>query len=74
MISTTEISPTAETPAIDARPDLLGLSREALAEALAPVIDRPFRAKQVYQALHERAVRDLSEITELPRELRERLD
>jgi len=78
MISTTEIRPTAETPAdtlaIDARPDLLGLSREALAETLAPVIDRPFRAKQIYQALHERAVRDLSAITELPRELRERLD
>jgi 23S rRNA (adenine2503-C2)-methyltransferase len=76
--TTTEIRATAETPAntpaIDARADLLGLSREALAEALAPVIDRPFRAKQIYQTLHERAVRDLSEITELPRELRERLD
>src|SRR4051794_14021802 len=76
--ATTEIQPTAgtpaNTPAADARPDLLGLSREALAETLAPVIDRPFRAKQIYQALYERAVRDFSAITELPRELRERLD
>ncbi|HEY2291606.1 MAG TPA: 23S rRNA (adenine(2503)-C(2))-methyltransferase RlmN [Thermoanaerobaculia bacterium] len=64
----------ANTPAVDARPDLLGLSREELAETLAPVIDRPFRAKQIYQALHERAARDFSAITELPRELRERLD
>ncbi|MFL6231546.1 MAG: 23S rRNA (adenine(2503)-C(2))-methyltransferase RlmN [Thermoanaerobaculia bacterium] len=69
-----EILPTAETPVPDARPDLLGLSREELAQALAPVIDRPFRARQIYQALYERAVRDFSEITELPRELRERLD
>ncbi|MFL6259075.1 MAG: 23S rRNA (adenine(2503)-C(2))-methyltransferase RlmN [Thermoanaerobaculia bacterium] len=69
-----EILPTAETPVPDARPDLLGLSREELAQALAPLIDRPFRARQIYQALYERAVRDFSEITELPRELRERLD
>src|SRR3954449_3010605 len=76
--ATTEIQPTAgtpaNTPAADARPDLLGLSREALVETLAPGIDKPSRAKQVYQALHERAVRDVSAITELPRELRERLD
>ncbi|HEY3571693.1 MAG TPA: 23S rRNA (adenine(2503)-C(2))-methyltransferase RlmN [Thermoanaerobaculia bacterium] len=74
MIQITEPRPITETPAADARPDLLGLSREALAETLAPVTDRPFRAKQIYQALYERAVRDLSEITELPRDLRERLD
>jgi 23S rRNA (adenine2503-C2)-methyltransferase len=57
----------------DDRTDLLGLSREQLAEALAPVVDRPFRARQVYQALYERGVSDLAELTELPRELRGRL-
>ena len=57
----------------DERTDLLGLSREQLAEALAPVVDRPFRARQIYQALHERGVSDLAELTELPRELRARL-
>ena len=77
MISTSTESQTAGTspdqqPADD-RIDLLGLSRERLAETIAPAVDRPFRAKQIYPALYERAVRDLSEITELPRELRARL-
>ena len=57
----------------DTRPDLLGLSRERLAATIAPVTDRPFRAKQIYQALYERAIGDFSEITELPKELRDRL-
>jgi 23S rRNA (adenine2503-C2)-methyltransferase len=58
---------------IDERTDLLGLSRERLAEALAPVVDRPFRARQIYQALYERAVPDVAAITELPKELRNRI-
>ncbi|MFL6292745.1 MAG: 23S rRNA (adenine(2503)-C(2))-methyltransferase RlmN [Thermoanaerobaculia bacterium] len=55
------------------RTDLLGLSRERLAEALAPVIDRPFRVEQIYQALYARAVRNISEMTDLGKELRARL-
>ncbi len=55
------------------RVDLLGLSRERLAEALAPVVDRPFRARQIYRALYERAARDFAEMTDLPRDLRLRL-
>jgi 23S rRNA (adenine2503-C2)-methyltransferase len=65
MIPTPEIS--------DQRADLLGLSREQLAEALAPVVDRPFRARQIYQALYERAVPDIARITDLPKELRDRI-
>jgi 23S rRNA (adenine2503-C2)-methyltransferase len=72
MNSTLE-SPVELPAAADERIDLLGLSRERLAEVIAPAVDRPFRAKQIYPALYERAVRDLSEITELPRELRARL-
>ncbi|HEV2852505.1 MAG TPA: 23S rRNA (adenine(2503)-C(2))-methyltransferase RlmN [Thermoanaerobaculia bacterium] len=53
--------------------DLLGLSRERLAEALAPVVDRPFRVEQIYRALYERAVRDFSEMTDLSKDLRARL-
>ena len=56
-----------------ARIDLLGLSREELARELAPVIDRPFRAGQIYQALYERGVRDFSEMTDLSKDLRIRL-
>jgi 23S rRNA (adenine2503-C2)-methyltransferase len=72
MILTTD-TPTTGTSTADPRPDLLGLSRERLAETIAPVTDRPFRAKQIYQALYERAIGDFSEITELPKELRDRL-
>jgi 23S rRNA (adenine2503-C2)-methyltransferase len=62
-------APTAEAP----RTDLLGLTRERLADALAPVIDRPFRVEQIYQALYVRAVRDVAEMTDLSKDLRARL-
>ncbi|HBL30935.1 MAG TPA: 23S rRNA (adenine(2503)-C(2))-methyltransferase RlmN [Acidobacteria bacterium] len=54
--------------------DLLGLPRAALAEALAPVVDRPFRVEQIYQALYARAVPDFAAMTELSKELRARLE
>jgi 23S rRNA (adenine2503-C2)-methyltransferase len=57
----------------DPRPDLLGLPLGRLAEVLEPVIDRPFRARQVHDALHRRAVAGFDEMTDLPRDLRDRL-
>jgi len=60
-------------PAPDRRPALLGLPLERLAAALSPVVDRPFRARQVHDALHRRAVSGFEEMTDLPKELRERL-
>ena len=56
-----------------ARPDLLGLTRPQLAAALAPVADRPFRAAQVYEALTRRGATDFAQMTDLPKDLRERL-
>ena len=56
------------------RQDLLGLPRPALAEALAPYIDRPFRVDQIYRGLYERDVTDLSALTELSLKLRSRLE
>jgi 23S rRNA (adenine2503-C2)-methyltransferase len=53
--------------------DLLGLTRPQLAAALAPVIDRPFRVEQIWQALYTRGVGDFAGMTDLSRELRERL-
>jgi 23S rRNA (adenine2503-C2)-methyltransferase len=53
--------------------DLLGLSRPQLAAALAPVIDRPFRVEQIWQALYKRGVDDFAGMTDLSAELRERL-
>ncbi len=76
-ITTLETRPGAEPKAAavsaDVRVDLLGLSRERLAEVLAPVVDRPFRVRQIYQALYERTVRDFSELTDLSKDLRSRL-
>jgi 23S rRNA (adenine2503-C2)-methyltransferase len=53
--------------------DLLGLTREQLAETLAPVIDRPFRVEQIYQALYVRGMRSFDEMTDLSKDLRARL-
>jgi 23S rRNA (adenine2503-C2)-methyltransferase len=55
------------------KPDLLGLTRERLAEVLAPVVDRPFRVEQVYQAIYARGVRDFAEMTDLSKDLRSKL-
>ncbi len=55
------------------RPDLLGLSLDELAGVLAPAVDRPFRARQIHDALHRRAVASFDAMTDLPQELRRRL-
>jgi 23S rRNA (adenine2503-C2)-methyltransferase len=53
--------------------DLLGLDRTALEAALAPHVDRAFRARQVYDAIHLRSVTDFADMTELSRGMREGL-
>ena len=60
-------------PAGDPRPALLGLPLERLESVLAPAVDRPFRARQVYDALHRRGVAGFDEMTDLPAALRQRL-
>lgn len=55
------------------RPELLGLPRENLAAVLAPHLDRPFRAQQIFDAIHRRALTDFSAMTDLSRSLREDL-
>jgi 23S rRNA (adenine2503-C2)-methyltransferase len=74
ITTTTTISaPAGSAPPAAGPIDLLGLSRQRLAEVLAPVADRPFRARQIYRALYERAARDFADMTDLPQELRRRL-
>jgi 23S rRNA (adenine2503-C2)-methyltransferase len=73
MSTTTTDNPVATEPRAAERTDVLGLSRARLAEALAPVVDRPFRIGQIYQALYERAAGDFSAMTDLPKDLRARL-
>jgi len=52
------------------RLELLGLPAARLAAALAPVVDRPFRIRQVYDALYRRGETDFAAMTDLSRELR----
>ncbi|MEM6456132.1 MAG: 23S rRNA (adenine(2503)-C(2))-methyltransferase RlmN, partial [Acidobacteriota bacterium] len=63
----------ARTAAADARVDLLGLSRDALRKTLAPHLDRPFRADQIYRALYRGGVDDFAAMPGLPAALRDRL-
>jgi len=53
--------------------DLLGLTLPRLREALEPVVDRPFRADQIYQAIHRRGVTDFAAMSELAAPLRRAL-
>ncbi len=52
------------------QPDLLGLTRTQLGIALAPFIDRPFRMRQLYDALHARGLADFEAMTDLGKDLR----
>jgi 23S rRNA (adenine2503-C2)-methyltransferase len=56
-----------------ARQELLGLPLPKLAAALAATVDRPFRARQVYDALHHRGAADFEAMTDLPAALRREL-
>jgi 23S rRNA (adenine2503-C2)-methyltransferase len=55
------------------RPDLLGLPLARLADELTGTIDRPFRARQVFDALHRRRAASFEAMTELPAPLRSAL-
>jgi 23S rRNA (adenine2503-C2)-methyltransferase len=55
---------------VDARPDLLGLAPDRLRDALGDLSDKPFRADQIFSALHARGVRDFAAMTELHKDLR----
>ncbi|MBQ8960124.1 MAG: 23S rRNA (adenine(2503)-C(2))-methyltransferase RlmN [Ruminococcus sp.] len=53
--------------------DLLSLSLEELAEELALMGEKKFRAKQIFQWLHVKRVFDLDEMTDISVQLRQRL-
>ncbi|MFZ5778897.1 MAG: 23S rRNA (adenine(2503)-C(2))-methyltransferase RlmN [Pseudomonadota bacterium] len=57
----------------DTRRNLVGLSREALKEALAEAGLEPFRARQVWQWIYWHGVRDFDRMTNIARKTRERL-
>src|SRR5512134_1624006 len=50
--------------------ELLGLPFPRLERELAPVVDRPFRARQSYDAIYRRGVVDFAAMTDLSGALR----
>jgi 23S rRNA (adenine2503-C2)-methyltransferase len=56
------------------KPHLLGLSRPELEELSAGFGEPKYRATQVFKALHQRRLRSLDEITDLPKKFRGKLD
>ena len=53
--------------------ELLGLTAGELYEVVAPFGEKPFRARQLYDAIYRRRLTDFDAMTELPKELRYRL-
>ncbi len=56
------------------RRDLVGLTRPALAEALAPFDPKPFRVRQVWSWLYNRGATGPAVMTDLAKDLRARLE
>ena len=52
---------------------LVGQTREEIAELVERLGERPFRARQIYDAVYRRRVLDAAEMTELSKAFRERL-
>lgn len=57
----------------DGRRDIVGLSREALAEELAQIGEKPFRAKQIWHWVYHQGVTDFARMSSIARPLQERL-
>lgn len=55
------------------RTDLLGRSRDEIAVLLGPLLDRPFRADQIFDGIYRQGARELAEMTNLSLALRQRL-
>ena len=53
--------------------DIKSLSMEELNETIQNMGEKPFRAKQIYEWLHQKAVMDFDEMTNLSKKLRDRL-
>jgi len=53
--------------------DLIGLSKEELAEEMASIGEKPFRAKQLWQWIYFHGARDFSQMSNLSKTLRDKL-
>ena len=54
--------------------NLLGLNQKNLEEFFVSIEERPFRAIQVMKWIHQRGISDFSQMTDLSKELREKLE
>jgi 23S rRNA (adenine2503-C2)-methyltransferase len=59
--------------AADLKTNLIGLDREGLERFFANLGEKPFRARQLLQWIHQRGVTDFAQMTDLSRALRDRL-
>lgn len=55
------------------KPNLIGLPQDGLAAYFAGLGEKPFRARQVLQWIHQRGVTDVAAMTDLSKRLRERV-
>jgi 23S rRNA (adenine2503-C2)-methyltransferase len=58
---------------VERLPNLFGLDRDALGAVLASLDQPGYRARQVYAWLYEKRARSIDAMTDLPRDVRERL-
>ncbi len=57
----------------DGRRELVGLTRAEIAEALAEIGEKPFRAKQLWHWIYHQGVTDFAAMSSIARPLQERL-
>lgn len=57
----------------DKRMNLIGLSREELADAMASIGEKPFRAKQIWHWLYHQGVKDFADMTTVPKSMHAKL-
>ena len=54
--------------------NLMGLSRRELEDFFVSIEEKPFRATQIIKWIHQRGVSDISQMTDLSKALRQRLE
>ncbi|MCD8397827.1 MAG: 23S rRNA (adenine(2503)-C(2))-methyltransferase RlmN [Lachnospiraceae bacterium] len=59
--------------AVEPKTDIKSLTLEELTAEVTALDEKPFRAKQLYQWMHQKLARDYDEMTNLPKAFREKL-
>ena len=54
--------------------NLLGLNRKELEKFFVSIDEKPFRAKQIIKWVHQRGISDFSEMTDISKDLRTKLE